>query len=73
MDLENNDFWIDECFRVQRGKIGLWYSYDKENNGLITALTKEKCISATRFYLKGRQEGWDMPSITYDGVVGGKL
>lgn len=71
--MENTDFWIDECFRVQQGKIGLWYSYDKENKGLITALTKEQCISGTRFYLKGLQDGWEMPTTTYNGTVGGKL
>jgi hypothetical protein len=63
---------IDDAFYVDEKKYGLWYSTDKEGNGLITSLTEESCISATRFYLKGRQEGFT-ESKTYDGQVGGKL
>ncbi len=62
----------DDCFYVQQKKYGLWYSEDKEGNGLITSLTEEQCISATRFYLKGRQEGFP-ESKSYEGEVGGKL
>jgi len=63
---------IDDAFYVDERKYGLWYSTDKEGNGLITSLTKESCISATRFYLKGRQEGFPESKI-YEGQVGGKL
>jgi len=63
---------IDDAFYVDERKYGLWYSTDKEGNGLVTSLTEESCISATRFYLKGRQEGFT-ESKTYDGQVGGKL
>jgi hypothetical protein len=63
---------IDDAFYVQQKKWGTWQSYDKEGNGLITSLTEEQCISATRFYLKGRQEGFT-ESKTYEGEVGGKL
>jgi uncharacterized membrane protein len=63
---------IDDAFYVEQKKYGLWYSTDKEDNGLITSLTEEQCVSATRFYLKGRQEGFST-SRTYDGQVGGKL
>ena len=63
---------IDDVFYVDEKKYGLWYSTDKEGNGLITSLTEDSCISATRFYLKGRQEGFT-ESKTYDGQVGGKL
>lgn len=63
---------IDECFYVEEKRYGLWDSSDKDGNGLITALTEESCISATRFYLKGRQEGWP-ETRTYEGEVGGKL
>jgi hypothetical protein len=63
---------IDDAFYVDERKYGLWYSTDKEGNGLITSLTEESCISATRFLLKGRQEGFT-ESKTYDGNVGGKL
>ena len=63
---------IDDAFYVDERKYGLWYSTDKEGNGLITSLTEEQCISATRYYLKGRQEGFP-ESQTYEGQVGGKL
>jgi hypothetical protein len=62
----------DDCFYVQQKKYGLWYSTDKDGNGLITSLSEELCVSATRFYLKGRQEGFPESKI-YDGQVGGKL
>jgi hypothetical protein len=63
---------IDDAFYVDEKKYGLWYSTDKDGNGLITSLTEEQCISATRFYLKGRQEGFS-ESKTYESEVGGKL
>ena len=62
----------DDCFYVQQKKYGLWHSTDKEGNGLITSLSEELCVSATRFYLKGRQEGFPESKI-YEGEVGGKL
>ena len=63
----------DDCFYVEQKKYGLWYSVDKEGKGLITSLTEEECLRATRFYLKGLKEGWDDGTITYEGTVGGKL
>ena len=63
---------IDDCFYVEQKKYGLWDSTDLDGKGLVTSLTEEQCISATRFYLKGRQEGWT-ESKTYEGTVGGKL
>mgnify|MGYP003335574848 CR=1 FL=1 len=63
---------IDDCFYVEERTYGLWGSTDKDGNGLITSLTEEQCIAATRFYLKGRQEGFS-ESQSYEGTVGGKL
>ena len=63
---------IDDCFYIDQKKYGLWYSTDKDGKGLITSLTEESCITATRFYLKGRQEGF-LKSKSYEGEVGGKL
>jgi len=66
--------WYDECFRVYETQYKLWHSVSKEGEELVTALSKNTCISMTRFYLKGRQEGFDKKTQkTYDGVVGGKL
>ena len=77
MDLTNtmtDKKLIDDCFYVVKARF-LWHSYDKDDNGLVSALTEEQCISGTRFYLKGRQEGWssDTSRVVNDGVVGGKL
>jgi len=63
---------IDDCFYVEERKWGTWDSTDLEGKGLVTSLTENECISATRFYLKGRQEGWP-ETRTYEGQVGGKL
>ena len=63
---------IDDCFYVEQKRYGLWDSTDLEGKGLVSSLTEEQCISATRFYLKERQEGWS-ESKTYEGTVGGKL
>ena len=63
----------DDCFYVQQKKYGLWYSTEKDGNGLVTSLTEDECISGTRFYLKGRQEGWTEPEKVHEGTVGGKL
>jgi hypothetical protein len=62
----------DDAFYVEEKKYGLWSSYDKEGNGVITALTEDECVRATRWYLKAKQEGFEETQ-TYDGVVGGKL
>ena len=59
-------------FMWRKKKWGTWQSYDKEGNGLVTSLTEDQCISATRFYLKGRQEGFS-ESKTYSSNVDGKL
>jgi hypothetical protein len=66
--------WIDDGFRVEKQQWGTWDSYDKEGKCIITSLTEESCINATRFYLKGKQDGWEnIESAKYEGVVGGKL
>ena len=69
---EQNQELIDEAFYVKEQRWGTWVSYGKDQKGLVTSLTREQCIKATRFYLKGRQEGWPETK-TYDGQVGGKL
>ena len=63
---------IDDCFYIEQKKYGLWDSTDLDGKGLITSLTEQSCIEATRFYLKGRQEGFPETK-TYESEVGGKL
>jgi hypothetical protein len=71
--MEEKQILVDDCFYVQEKRYGLWDSTDLNGNGLVTSLTKEQCISATRFYLKGRQEGFPEPEKIHEGTVGGKL
>ena len=68
----------DETFMVKRQRWGTHVSFSlTDDQALITSLTLESCVAATRFYLKGKQEGWDAfgiePSVAYEGTVGGKL
>jgi hypothetical protein len=62
----------DEVFWVRRQRWGTFVSVGADDCDIITSLTEEMCVAATRWYLKARQEGWD-DSPTYDGTVGGKL
>jgi len=65
---------IDGCFTVDKARWGTYRSYDKEGNGLVTSMTEDGCIQATRWYLKGLQEGWDdHNTVEHEGSVGGKL
>ena len=66
--------YYDDTFAIEKSPWGTYRSYDKEGKELITSLTEELCVNATRFYLKGLQDGWDsLASTTYEGTVGGKL
>jgi len=67
--------WYDDAFRVEEKKYGLWDSYDKEGKCIITSLTEEQCVTATRWYLKQVQENTLDKTVekTYSSEVGGKL
>lgn len=67
--------WIDDTFRVEQKKYGLWDSYDKDGKCIITALTEDQCVTATRWYLKQIQENTldKTAERTYSSEVGGKL
>jgi len=49
---------IDDCFYIEKARWGVYHSYNKEEKRLITSLTEEGCINATRYYMKGLQEGF---------------
>ena len=72
--MENKKLY-DDCFYVEQKKYGLWYSYDKEGKGLITSLTEEQCVTATRWYCKQIQENTLDKTVekTYSSTVDGKL
>lgn len=71
MTLEDKEIY-DGCFYCEKQRWGTWNSYDLEGKTIVTSLSKENCILATRFYLKGKQEGFEYAK-THEGFVGGKL
>jgi hypothetical protein len=62
----------DDAFWVKRQRWGTFVSVGADDLEIITSLTEEQCVKATRFYLQGCQEGWD-DAPTHCGEVGGKL
>lgn len=72
MNLQSNAM-IDDCFTIKRQSWGTFVSVSSDGTNLITSLTEEACIAATRWFLKSKQEGFTDDAPTYDGVVGGKL
>lgn len=66
--------YYDDTFAIEKTRWGTYRSIDKEGREIITALNEDLCLQHTRFYLKGKQDGWDsLSTSTYDGTVGGKL
>lgn len=64
----------DEAFWVKKQRWGTFVSVLKNDTQLITAISEELCISSTRWYLKGLQEGFDDDNtVRHEGTVGGKL
>ena len=65
---------IDDCFYVEQSAWKSWKSYDKDGKPLVTSLTSEACVAATRQYLKWKQEdNLNDIGVSYEGTVGGKL
>ena len=49
---------IDDAFYVEQKSWGSWDTFTPEGKCIVTSLTEESCIRATRFILQGRQEGF---------------
>ena len=65
---------IDDAFYVEEKRYGLWQSHYPDGAGIITSLTEEECVRATRFMLKLKQENkLNEVGNTYSGTVDGKL
>ena len=66
---------IDDAFEVSESRYGLWNSEDLNGRKLLTSLTKDIVVEATRWYLKAESEGTldDCVIARGDGRVGGKL
>ena len=63
----------DEAFTVTKQRWGTFVSHSLDGEALITSLSLEGCVDATRWYLKATQEGFSDNARVYDGSVGGKL
>ncbi len=64
----------DDAFWVKAQSWGTFVSVGADDLEIITSLTEEQCVNATRWYLKGLQEGWDDNNVVkHEGTVGGKL
>lgn len=72
MELKLENLYDDGAFYVEQSNWKTWKSFDKDRNALVTSLAQETCVAATRYYLKGKQEGWGKTK-TYSGEVDGKL
>ena len=66
-------FYDENAFYVEQSAWKTWKSFDKDGKPLVTSLTQEACIAATRFYCKGLQEGFGEGATSYAGQVNGKL
>ena len=65
---------IDDAFYVEEKQWGTWDSYDKDGKCIITSLTEESCVRATRYYLELKQENrLNEVERTYSSTVDGKL
>lgn len=65
---------IDDAFYVERKRWGTWQSHYKDGSGIITSLSEDDCVRATRYYLQLKQENrLNEVETTYEGTVGGKL
>jgi dissimilatory sulfite reductase (desulfoviridin) alpha/beta subunit len=64
---------IDGAFTVDKARWGTWRSFDAEGKELVTSMSEEACINATRCFLKWKQEGFTEETTSYAGTVGGKL
>ena len=67
--------WIDDAFRMEKTRMGLWKSVLKNGKDMLFGLDKESTQSMTSWHLKCLQDGSldDHSKVINDGVVGGKL
>ena len=63
----------DDAFTVKKQRWGTFVSHGLDGGALITSMTEEECIHATRWYLKAKQEGFPETDAKYESTVGGKL
>ena len=62
--------WYDDAFKVYKTRWGTFRSETKDGREVITGGTEQGVIDATRFHLKGEQEGFPDPLATYKSTHG---
>jgi len=62
-------------FRVEESRWGTYCSYDKDGNGLVTALTEEAVMAVTPMHLEANSPDYDgkYDGATFSSSVGVKL
>ena len=65
-------FYDENAFYVEQKRWGTWQSHYPDGKAIITSLTEDQCVTATRWYLKCLQDGFEETK-TYESFVGGKL
>jgi hypothetical protein len=55
----SKQFYDDDAFYVEHKSWGTWQSHYPDGKGIITSLTEDQCVTATRWYLKSLQEGFN--------------
>jgi hypothetical protein len=59
----SKQFYDDDAFYVEHKSWGTWQSHYPDGKGIITSLTEDQCVTATRWYLKSLQEGFNESKI----------
>ena len=67
--------WIDDAFRMEKTRMGLWKSVLKNGKDMLFGLEKESTQRMTSWHLKRLQDGTldENSKVINNGVVGGKL
>jgi hypothetical protein len=65
---------IDDAFYIEPKSWGTYQSHYPDGKGIVTSLTEEHCIRATRFILQLKQENrLNEVEVSYSSTVDGKL
>jgi len=67
--------WIDDAFRMEKTRMGLWKSVLKNGKDFLFGMEHDSVRDMSRWHLKCLQEGNldDYTRVVNSGVVGGKL
>ena len=67
--------WIDDSFRMEKTRMGLWKSVLKDEKDFLFGLDYDAVLKMSRWHLKCLQEGTldQYTKVVNDGFVGGKL